>query len=500
MIAPVTPEQLAEARRNLGSRLASLREAAGLTQAQLARLTGYSRSTVANVETGRGTQPRTSWARYDQILHVGGVLLADYNNYATLTARQRQHAAEERERQRTARLEQWRRAAEQHEPARLDAPASSYIDRGLHATVRGGEPAGAVVTATIVQEATNDWKVDATNRRQALATALGLTAAEVIDAPQPASPGADMVALLGSLPPDPNQLEPGHGDSVAAYGELSQHLWRLYWSAPAGPLFDAAYAQVRLGVDLLGGASGRNRHRLGDALALSALLAARLAVFDLSRPGAATRCHQVALAAASEGEDRTMAAIVLGHMAFVPAFTGQPTQAEALTDTALRSAHGTGSLVTSWLHCVASEAHARAGNGPASLRQIELAEAAYVDGEPVPGWFDFYDSVRLDCFAGYTAMAAGDHTLAASRLRRAADSLGETGAKQRSVIQSDLAATCKDDPDRAAHHLHQAIDALEGTWYSTGWDRVRQTRNLLSDSQLGQDVDQRLALLPGGRP
>jgi transcriptional regulator with XRE-family HTH domain len=108
---PVTPEQLADARSSLGKQLADYREAAALTQAQLARLTGYTRSTIANLETGRSSQPRTSWTRYDQLLHADGALLASHDHYATLTERHQQQAAQERERQRTAKIEQWRQTA-----------------------------------------------------------------------------------------------------------------------------------------------------------------------------------------------------------------------------------------------------------------------------------------------------------------------------------------------------------------------------------------------------
>jgi transcriptional regulator with XRE-family HTH domain len=497
--ASVTPEQLAQARRRLGQQLAEHREAAGLTQAHLARLTGYTRSAIANVETGRSSQPRTSWTRYDQLLHAGGVLLAGHDHYATLTAQYRQQAAQERERQRTARVEQWRQGMiTPTGPGDLGAGPGSHLDRTPPAVIRDAEPAGPVVTATIVPDATGR-EVDATNRRQALTTALGLTGAAVVDTSEPRTLGGSVLSLAGLLPPDPDELEPGQGDGIAAYGELSQHLWRLYWSASAGPLFEAAYAQVRLGVDLLGDVSGRDRLRVSSALALSALLTARLAFFDLSRPGAAARCHQVALTAASEAGDHTMVAVVLGHMAFGPAFAREPERARELTAMALPSAQSAGSLVCSWLHCVASEAESRAGNGPASQRSIDLAEAASAADEPAPEWFDFYDPARLDCFAGYAALAADDLALATDRLTRGVVGLGQRGFKQRSVVYADLAAACQGDADQAAHHLHEAIDALEANWYGIGWDRVHQTRTALGDSQLGRQIDQRLSTLPGGR-
>ena len=54
------PEADRETRRALGAELAAYRRAAGHSQAQLARFTEYSRSTIANVETGRQHVPRDS--------------------------------------------------------------------------------------------------------------------------------------------------------------------------------------------------------------------------------------------------------------------------------------------------------------------------------------------------------------------------------------------------------------------------------------------------------
>lgn len=58
----------AQALAALGRELAAARRAAGHTQMTFAPLVGYSRSTVANVETGRQRVPRTFWQRCDQVL------------------------------------------------------------------------------------------------------------------------------------------------------------------------------------------------------------------------------------------------------------------------------------------------------------------------------------------------------------------------------------------------------------------------------------------------
>lgn len=65
--------------RTLGVRLAQLRRAAGYNQHSLAPLTGYARSTIANVETGRQKAPREFWQRCDELLGRDGSLLSLYD-------------------------------------------------------------------------------------------------------------------------------------------------------------------------------------------------------------------------------------------------------------------------------------------------------------------------------------------------------------------------------------------------------------------------------------
>jgi DNA-binding transcriptional regulator YhcF (GntR family) len=70
-------EQDAEdAARELSAGLIALRRAAGLTQRQLAALTGMSVTTVGHAETGRLWQSRQFWTAADAALAAGGRLLA----------------------------------------------------------------------------------------------------------------------------------------------------------------------------------------------------------------------------------------------------------------------------------------------------------------------------------------------------------------------------------------------------------------------------------------
>src|SRR6266581_7984700 len=82
-----------KARAELGAELAAYRRAAGCSQARLAQLTGYSRSTIANVETGRQHVPRDFWERADAVLRTGGVLAAGYDQSETAASRRLRAAA-----------------------------------------------------------------------------------------------------------------------------------------------------------------------------------------------------------------------------------------------------------------------------------------------------------------------------------------------------------------------------------------------------------------------
>ncbi|MFI5064045.1 MAG: helix-turn-helix transcriptional regulator, partial [Streptosporangiales bacterium] len=81
------PEAVVSARCALGARLAACRRVAGLTQAQLAVKASVSRSTIANVETGRQHVPREFWENADAAVSAGGSLLVAYEKVEEVARR-----------------------------------------------------------------------------------------------------------------------------------------------------------------------------------------------------------------------------------------------------------------------------------------------------------------------------------------------------------------------------------------------------------------------------
>ena len=86
-------EIIENARRELGAKLAAYRRAAGLSQAELASFVCFSRSTVANVETGRQHVPADFWAKADLACHAEGALARASNDIEVLVRQERQKLA-----------------------------------------------------------------------------------------------------------------------------------------------------------------------------------------------------------------------------------------------------------------------------------------------------------------------------------------------------------------------------------------------------------------------
>jgi transcriptional regulator with XRE-family HTH domain len=99
-LGEVTLAQVAQARRDLGRMLATWREAARLTQVQLARRVSYSRSSVANAEVGRHSNTGEFWVRADHELNAKGALLAAYDDLEQLVQARLTQAAQALDRHR----------------------------------------------------------------------------------------------------------------------------------------------------------------------------------------------------------------------------------------------------------------------------------------------------------------------------------------------------------------------------------------------------------------
>ena len=72
-------DEVAGRRRDLGRQLAERRKAAGYLQREFGALVGYSRTAVANAETGHARIGRPLWERADRVLGTGGLFARGFD-------------------------------------------------------------------------------------------------------------------------------------------------------------------------------------------------------------------------------------------------------------------------------------------------------------------------------------------------------------------------------------------------------------------------------------
>jgi tetratricopeptide (TPR) repeat protein len=285
-------------------------------------------------------------------------------------------------------------------------------------------------------------------------------------------------------------LVPSLSGSVAAdFIAVTTAHRHMYWAVPTSQLHDSVAAHVHLGTALLPAVPEVARRALAAAVSESSLLAGRIEFFDLQYSEQAQASFVLALQAAQDARDPLLAAAVLAHMAFIPAFSGEHKRAEEARDKvrAARAFSRRGPAspeLLAWLDAVEAEVETRFGDTRKALQLIHHAEGIFANEAPgpSPAWLDWFSPARLAGFKGNTLMTARQPAQAKETLQSAIDQLPKEAAKQRSVLLADLAAVAvsEKEPDRACALAEEALDQLTRTWYATGMERVRAVRQSLT--------------------
>ncbi|WP_155980768.1 transcriptional regulator [Nocardia sp. CNY236] len=236
--------------------------------------------------------------------------------------------------------------------------------------------------------------------------------------------------------------------------------------------------------------SGASRSILARAVSESGLLSGRLEFFDLQLPKQSQASLVIALRAAHEAADSLLAAAALAHMAFAPAFSGDPTRTDEARER-LRAARAfarrgdANPEFNAWLDAVEAEVETKFGNTRQALSLIRHAEESYADVDagaaPSPAWLDWFSPTRLAGFKGNTLLAAGCSREARETLAEVIAELPESEIKQKSIYLADAAAACvqEKNPTAACALLQDALDLLASNWYAVALDRIKQVRTTL---------------------
>ena len=377
-------------------------------------------------------------------------------------------------------------------PARVEADSRGQADGDSLIEMLGGaasllDQLGAA--GSILQPRMFDvWK-DEVMQRRALLKLMGLaTTAGVVPDFDPESTGRGKVT-----PNDVQDLD-----------HLADRYQALYHSTAPAVLMTPVVAHLETLRDFLRlGPSAALRRRLFANRARVAMLAGRLAFFDLKDSLAARGYYNLALESAREAGDHLQAAAALGHVAFIPA---NELCYSAALDYVRAGASQVGKhpdgRVASWLSAVESEIRANAGTHAEALTAIDRAREKLANPGLIADlpWFDYYDSTRLSGFAGYALLRDGQFEPSKAALTDAAGHLPRTAVKQKAVFFADIATVelAGGNLDQACASASEAADSLRRAGYAVGLGRLREFRRSVerwADSAPVRALDEQLAVL-----
>jgi hypothetical protein len=310
----------------------------------------------------------------------------------------------------------------------------------------------------------------------------------------------------GTLAPFPSRPAAATlpGSVASDYISVTSAHRRMYYNVPAGRLHKPVAEHANLGAALLHAVPEAARTALATAVAESSLLAGRLEFFDLQQPEAAQNSFVVALHAAQEARDPLLGSAILAHMAFLPAFSGEPKRAEEARDK-MRAARAfarrgpASPEMLAWLDAVEAEVETRFGDTRKALKLISRGEEILATSEkrPSPVWLDWFSPDRLAGFKGNTLLADRQFGAAREILQNVLKTGTDSEAKQRAVTLADLAAVAvaENQPDQACVLAEAALDNLARYWYATGMERLRAVRQSLTQWEslpCVRDLDERL--------
>ncbi|MGH3943419.1 MAG: helix-turn-helix domain-containing protein [Pseudonocardiaceae bacterium] len=358
------PEELAEMRRALGAQLATFRQAAELTQSQIAKAVFRDRTTVAHTESGRRPGDERFWRVADELCGAAGVLLAAFH---AVEATKQEHEAWIRETQLSearAKVAALRAAAVAPAlPAEVDWSGASA---GSNTVTRMPKTAVTVV-GNPCPETVED---PAMRRREAIELAAkltagaGLSAADraVLDTPARVSP---VPARIGA--PDVTRVE-----------EMTRKLMDQDKAMGGGSCRDAVLGYLRWAQQLRdASASDSVQAALHAALARLESLAGWTSE-DLWLLASAQRCYLRSLESARLAGQPLLAAHALGRLGELYLRAGHYREALRILRLGERPARDVASpgMLASFA-LGAAQAHAGLGDANEVQRAFRRAEGLY---------------------------------------------------------------------------------------------------------------------------
>jgi tetratricopeptide (TPR) repeat protein len=510
-------EAVMAARKQAGRELARLRQAAGLNQQQLAIRISYSRGQVAGAEAGTQSTAMGFWRACDQVLAAGGALVEARGRVEAALKARRDAAVRREEAEREARLQRWRAEhgfSTAYSPVGIEPGLSpqgtavgpaSILPPGLAAraardvSIFGQAEDRLILYETLIQ-AFDALRVNL-NRRRFLQS-IGVSTANIAAAGITSSWAShDGRGSAGSTPADAGQVDPCVVDDIEAV--IGAHR-RLYRQFSAERLLPATLGHLRMASYLAKSASSGVRDRLVSSIAEASMLAGTLLYHDLGDAQTASAYYTLTEAAAKRLDNQEMLAYLLGCMSFLACYSGSRVEATSLIDRAIEMADNSASPETrAWLHAVAGEIYASAGQATASMHSLEASKGALGNANyDDPSWLGIgaFNDAKLDAYYGTCYLRLHDFKSAVTSLSVALDRLHPSWLKHRCTTLSDLALAHAglNEVDAACEYASEAIKIILTLQHAVNIDRLKRVRQVLqphATNQAVQELDAYLSMV-----
>jgi transcriptional regulator with XRE-family HTH domain len=248
----------------------------------------------------------------------------------------------------------------------------------------------------------------------------------------------------------------------------------------------AVVAQLRTSAELLGGRFSQDvmRQRLFAAVAELADVAGGTC-FDAGSHQQAERCFRFAVGCATEAGDWGLRAKALSGLANLAVHQAQPDTALSFPEMAMVRAD----RLTPVVRAVTHTRHARALGLSGRHREadcmaaVKKAEDAFASGHAdEPHWIAYYDSAHLDRDVGrallHLAVNGGDYAQAQDRLSTAIARFPKRNSRGKTLAIANLAhlTMARDDPAQAVTLGNKAVDLIGQIRSDRVFEALRQLR------------------------
>jgi tetratricopeptide (TPR) repeat protein len=289
--------------------------------------------------------------------------------------------------------------------------------------------------------------------------------------------------------------------ATARYAQMTTLYSDMYWDVPAKMLQQSVFRHAELGASLLE-ATGTDVTKLATPVALAWMLAGRVLLFDLHRPGDSRACFTEALECAGLTEAESVGAAALGHLSLaVTRDDGSDLpQARELIRSARSFARRGGNLprLQAWLDTIEADIASRAGDHGHAATLIAHAEQALRGADGQPPWLDWFTTHRMAIAKANTLLSAGRLTDARMALDRALNELPTEDVRTKALTLCDLAAVhaVGREPEQAVALLTAALDEMGPSSSAALSRRLRAVRTMLdewADITAVRELDDRLS-------